>query len=57
MTTTSVNSIAFSKNSEFLAAGLADGQAKIWNLYSKSLSANLLPSLPKLTGNLDPTSS
>ena len=32
LSNTSVNSLVFSKNSEFLCAGLGDGQTKIWNL-------------------------
>ena len=36
-----VNSLAFSKNSEFICAGLEDGLGKIWNLQTKALVANL----------------
>ena len=31
-----VNSLAFSKNSEFICAGLEDGLGKIWNLQTKA---------------------
>ena len=37
-----VNSIVFSKNSQFICAGLDDGSAKIWNTQNKALAANLL---------------
>ena len=30
--TAPVNTLAFSKDSEFLCAGMGDGMAKIWNL-------------------------
>jgi len=36
-----VNSLCFSKNSEFICAGLDDGLGKIWNLQTKGLVANL----------------
>ena len=36
-----VNSLAFSKNSEFICAGLGDGITKIWSLQDKRLVANL----------------
>ena len=34
-------SLCFSKNSEFICAGLDDGLGKIWNLQTKGLVANL----------------
>lgn len=37
-----VTSLTFSKTSEFLCAGLGDGQSKIWNLHSKRLAANMM---------------
>ena len=36
-----VNSLMFSKNSEFICAGLGDGITKIWSLQDKKLVANL----------------
>ena len=37
-----VNSLCFSRDSEFLCAGLGDGQAKIWNLHKKKLVASII---------------
>lgn len=39
---TPVTSLLFSKNSEFLCAGLGDGVVKVWNLQNKKNTANLI---------------
>jgi WD40 repeat protein len=38
----SVNALQFSKNSEFLCAGLGDGVVRVWNMQSKKNTANLI---------------
>ena len=45
-----ITSLCFSKNSEFLCCGMDDGIARIWNMQSKNLVANLMqPSVSRYT--------
>lgn len=44
MGTAPVNSLAFSKGSEYIFAGMGDGITKAWNLLKQAkLAANIIP--------------
>lgn len=44
MGTAPVNSLIFSKGSEFIFAGMGDGTTKAWNFMKQAkLAANILP--------------